>query len=124
MEIIIKRPGLKDKKGISTPGVKPNNVNDRKKMMNANESGTNEKIEFKPGRKPKDAIEGDMIRFMYNDYDNDLVSWLQGRLVSRIDKLEDAVDSEWMKNRFRVDTISTIAHWSNLETQPASTTST
>ena len=42
--------------------------------MSANESGTDEKIEFKPGRKPKDAIKGDMIRFMYNGYDNDSVS--------------------------------------------------
>ena len=95
---------------------------DRMKMMNANESVTNEKIEFKPGRKPKEAIEGDMIRFTYSDYDNDSVSWLQGRLVSRIDKLEDAVESEWMRNRFRVDTISTIAHWGKPEIPPASTT--
>ena len=48
-------------------------------MMNANKPNINEKIEFKPGRKPKEAIEGDMIRFMYNDYDNGSVSWLQGR---------------------------------------------
>ena len=43
-------------------------------------------------------------------------------MINRIDKLEDAVDSEWMKNRFRVDTISTIAHWGNPENPPASTT--
>ena len=67
---------------------------DRTKMMNANKPVINEKIEFKPGRKPKEAIEGDMIRFMYNDYDDGSVSWLEGRLLSRIDTLEDAVESE------------------------------
>ena len=90
-------------------------------MMNANKPNINEKIEFKPGRKPKEAIEGDMIRFMYNDYENGSVSWLQGRLVSRIDDLEEAVESEWMRNRFKVDTISTIRHWGSPETPPAST---
>ena len=67
---------------------------ERKEMMNTDSPNANEKIEFKPGRKPKEAIEGDLIRFMYNDYDNNSVSWVQGRLVSRIDNLDDAVESE------------------------------
>ena len=83
----------------------------RTEMVNTDSPNANEKIEFKPGRKPKEGIEGDLIRFMYKDYANNSVSWVQGRLTSRIDKLDDAVDSEWTMNRFRVDTISTIAHW-------------
>ena len=81
----------------------------RTEIVNTDSQNANEKIEFKLGRKPKEAIEGDLIRFMYNDYDNNSVSWVQGRLASRIDNLNDAVDSEWRMNRFRVNTISTIA---------------
>ena len=88
--------------------------------MQTNQTSTKNRVQA--GKKPKEAIEGDMIRFMYNDYENGSVSWLQGRLVSRIDELEDAVESEWMRNRFKVDTISTIGHWGSPETPPASTT--
>ena len=56
----------------------------RTKMMNSDEPSVNEKIEFRPGRKPKEAIEGDMIRFMYNDYDNGSVSWLEGSVNDKL----------------------------------------
>ena len=92
----------------------------RTEIVNTDSQNANEKIEFKPGRKPMEAIEGDLIRFMYNDYDNNSVSWVQGRLASRIDNLNDAVDSEWAMNRFRVDTISTIAHWGGPGSPPSS----
>ena len=95
---------------------------ERKEIIDADNSIAEEKIEFRPGRKPKEAIEGDLIRLMYKDYDNNSVSWVQGRLVSRIDKLDDAVKSEWTMNRFRVDTISTIAHWGGPGIPPSSTT--
>ena len=36
-------------------------------MMSTDNPNVNEKIEFKSGRKPKEAIEGDLIRFMHND---------------------------------------------------------
>ena len=76
---------------------------------------------FSSDRKPKDAIEGDLVRFMYKDPANESTSWIQGRLSSRIDKLDDAINSEWMMNRFRVDNISSIVHWGNPKPPPAST---
>ena len=93
----------------------------RTERVNTDSQNANEKIEFKLGRKPKEAIEGDLIRFMYNDYDNNSVSWVQGRLTSRIDNLDDAVDSEWTMNRFRVDNIIPIANWGNPKSPPSST---
>ena len=44
-------------------------------MMGNEEPDSTEQLEFKPGRKPKDAIEGDMIRFLYSN--DDSVHWLQ-----------------------------------------------
>ena len=92
------------------------------RFMGKKEPGNTEPLEFKPGRKPKEAIEGDVIRFLYSDYDDDSVSWLQGRLNSRIDKLETAVESGWLDNRFKVDMISIITHWGNPKPPPISTT--
>ena len=89
-------------------------------MMDNEESGNTGQLEFKPGRKPKDAIEGDMIRFLYSN--DDSVHWLQGRLYSRIDSLETAIESEWSSNRFKVDMISTINHWGYPKAPPASAT--
>ena len=66
----------------------------RMEILGTCKAVTTRKLEFKPGRKPKEAIEGDMVRFLHNDYVKGSVSWLQGRLISRIDKLEDAVESE------------------------------
>ena len=57
---------------------------------------------------------------MYKDSANNSISWVQGRLTSRIDKLNDAVDSEWTMNRFRVDNISPIAHWGYSKSPPSS----
>ena len=95
---------------------------ERKEVMNTDSPNINGKIEFKTGRKPKEAIEGDLIRFMHKDHERNSVSWVQGRLVSRIDSLDDAVESEWAMNRFRVDTINTIAHWGVPGIPPSSTT--
>ena len=58
---------------------------------------------------------------MYKDSANKSTSWIQGRLSNRIDKLDDAVNSEWTMNRFRVDNIIPIAHWGNPKPPPSST---
>ena len=71
---------------------------ERKEIIDKTRSSASEMIEFRPGRDPKEAIEGDLIRFLHKDHDNNSVSWVQGRLVSRIDKLEEAVRSEWTMN--------------------------
>ena len=70
---------------------------ERKESVSIHSLDAKEKIKFRPGRDPKEAIKGDLIRFLHTNYDNS-VYWLQGRLVRRIDKLEDAIRSEWTTN--------------------------
>ena len=94
---------------------------ERKESVSINSLDAKEKIKCRPGRDPKEAIEGGLIRFLHKNHDNS-VSWLQGRLVSRIDKLEDAVRSEWTTNRFTVNISSTINHWGDPGFPPPSTT--
>ena len=95
---------------------------ERKEIMDKTRSSASEMIEFRPGRDPREAIEGDLIRFLHKDHDNNSVSWVQGRLVSRIDKLEDAVRTEWTMNRFTVDITSTINYWGDPGILPSSAT--
>ena len=83
---------------------------ERKENVSINSLDAKKKITFRPGRDPKEAIEGDFIRFLHRNCD-DSVSWLEGRLVGRIDKLEDAIRSKWTTNRFTVYISSTINHW-------------
>ena len=74
---------------------------------------------FSPTRKPRDAIEGDILRFLYTDPSNNSTSWVQGRLACRLDRLDDAMNSEWMMNRFRINDIKDINYWSNPEPLPS-----
>ena len=86
------------KRNIFRPSGKENSCMKKIKVESIDSQNSDEKIEFMTGRKPKDAIEGDLIRFMYKDPANESTSWIQGRLSSRIDKLDDAINSEWMMN--------------------------
>ena len=52
---------------------------ERKESIGRNSLIAKEKIEFRPGRNPKEAIEGDLIRFLHKNHDNNSVSWVQGR---------------------------------------------
>ena len=92
-------------KKCMTRKITDNSCIEKTEVENIDSQNANEKIEFKTGRKPKEAIEGDLKRFMYKYSANNSISWVQGRLTSRIDKLNDAVDSEWTMNRFRVNNI-------------------
>ena len=94
---------------------------EKKESVSINDLDAKKKIMFRPGRDPKEAIEGDLIRFLHRNRDNS-VSWLEGRLVGRIDKLEDAIRSNWTTNRFTVDISSTINHWGDPGSPPPSTT--
>ena len=49
---------------------------------------------FSPARSPRDAIEGDILRFLYTNPSNNSTSWVQGRLACRLDKLDDAMKSD------------------------------
>ena len=84
---------------------------DKAEIEYMNKEDDSKKIKFKTGRNPAEAIEGDLIKFMHKDYVHNSTSWVQGRLSKRIDKLNDAINSEWKMNRFRVDNMSTIVHW-------------
>ena len=75
---------------------------------------------FSSTRKPRDAIEGDILRFLYTDPSNNATSWVQGRLACRLDRLDDAMNSDWMMNRFRIKDIKTADCWSNPEPPPTS----
>ena len=44
-----------------------------------------ENVIFSPTRKPRDAIEGDILRFLYTNPSNSSTSWVQGRLTCRLD---------------------------------------
>ena len=94
----------------------------RKEIIDKTRPKTNEMIEFRPGRDPKEALEGDLIRFLHRNHDNNSISWLQGRLVSRLDDLEDTIRNEWTKNRFIVDITDIINYWGNPGITPSSTT--
>ena len=85
-----------------------------------NVRNNDENVMFSSDRKPRDAIEGDAIRFLYTDPSNDSTSWMQGRLASRLDKLDDALNSEWAMNRFRINDIRAVNYWSNPEPPPNS----
>ena len=52
-------------------------------------------LEFKPGKRPEEAIQGNVIRFMYSPSSDPSAYWLQGTLNARIDKFETAVKSGW-----------------------------
>ena len=73
------------------PGIQRGLIASNHETMGNREPGDTEQLEFKPGRKPKEAIEGDMVRFLYSN--DDSIYWLQGRLNSRIDSLETAIES-------------------------------
>ena len=75
-------------------------------------------LEFKPGKRPEEAIQGNVIRFMYSPSSDPSAYWLQGTLNSRIDKLETAVKSGWRKNRFEVNKISIIKYWGDPKPLP------
>ena len=100
------------------PGIQKEFVACNHEMISHRKPGDTEHLEFKPGRKPEDAAEGDVIRFLYSN-DNS-IHWLQGRLNSRIDSLETAIKSGWMNNRFKVDMISVITHWGYPKLPPIS----
>ena len=85
-----------------------------------NVRNNDENVIFSSDRKPRDAIEGDIIRFLYTDPSNASTSWIQGRLASRLDRLDDAFNSEWAMNRFRINDIRAINHWGNPEPPPNS----
>ena len=97
-------------------------ADERKEIIDKTRSSANEMIEFRPGRDPKEAIEGDLIRFLYKNHDNNSVSWVQGRLVSRLDKLEDAIKTEWKTNRFTVDITNIINYWGDPGITPSTVT--
>ena len=80
-------------------------------MTGNKEPGDIESLEFKPGKRPEEAIQGDVIRFLYSPNGDPSAYWLQGKLNSRIDKLETAIESGWRNNRFEVNRISIITHW-------------
>ena len=48
----------------------------KRKVESIDSQNSDEKIEFMTGRKPKDAIEGDLVRFMYKDSANNSTSWI------------------------------------------------
>ena len=73
------------------PGSQGGTITPKPETIDNKEPGNTEQLEFKPGRKPKEEIEGDVIRFLYSN--DDSIYWLQGRLNSRIDNLETAVKS-------------------------------
>ena len=75
-------------------------------------------LEFKHGKRPEEAIQGDVIRFMYSPNSDPSAYWLQGTLTVRIDDLETAASSGWRKNRFEVNKISIIKYWGDLKTLP------
>ena len=75
-------------------------------------------IEFKPPKKPEEAKQGDVIRFMYSLSNDPSVYWLQGVLSRRIDDYETAEKSGWQMNRFKVNKISIIKHWGDLKPLP------
>ena len=45
-------------------------------------------MEFKPAKRPEEAIQGNVIRFMYSPSSDPSAYWLQGTLNSRIDNLK------------------------------------
>ena len=73
-----------------------------------NVRNNDENVMFSSDRKSRDAIEGDVIRFLYTDPSNNSTSWIQGRLASRLDRLDDALNSEWAINHFRINDIRAI----------------
>ena len=79
-------------------------------------------IEFKPAKKPEEATQGDLIRFMYSPSNDPSVYWLQGALSRRIDNYETAERSGWRMNRFEVNKISIIKHWGDLKPLPTTIT--
>ena len=79
-------------------------------------------LEFKHGKRPEEAKQGNVIRFMYSPNGDPSAYWLQGTLNSRIDKLETAVKSGWRKNRFEVNKISIIKHWGDPKPLPTTIT--
>ena len=85
-----------------------------------NARNNDENVMFSSDRKPRDAIEGDFIRFLYTNPSNNSTSWMQGRLTSRLDKLDDELNSEWAMNRFRINDIRAVNYWSNPEPPPNS----
>ena len=79
-------------------------------------------LESKPGKRPEEARQGDVIHFMYSPNSDPSAYWLQGTLNNRIDKLETTVESGWRKNRFEVNKISIIKHWGDPKPLPTTIT--
>ena len=52
-------------------------------------------LEFKPTKRPEEAKQGDLIRFMYSPSNDPSAYWLQGALSRRIDNYETAEKSGW-----------------------------
>ena len=75
-------------------------------------------VTFSPTRSPRSAIEGDFLRFPYTNPNDNSNSWVQGRLACRLDKLDDALKSDWMMNRFKIKDIRATDDWSNSEPLP------
>ena len=75
-------------------------------------------LEFKHGKRPEEAIQGNVIRFMYSSNSDPSAYWLQETLNARIDELETAVKSGWRKKCFEVNKISIIKHWGDLKPLP------
>ena len=102
---------MKNQEKTIASGIKDGNdqkENYSTNYMQSKTTGDNEleytkSLEFKPGERPEEAIQGDVIRFLYSPNGDPSAYWLQGTLNSRIDKLETAVESGWRKNRFEVD---------------------
>ena len=74
-------------------------------------------LEFIPATRPQDAKEGKTILFMHNTGDGS-VYWLQGTLEKRMNKYEAARKSGWIKNCFRIGSLSVISHWGEQKPLP------
>ena len=75
-------------------------------------------LEFKHDKRPEEAIQWKVIRFMYSSNSDSSAYWLQGTLKARIDELKTAEKSGWRKNRFEVNKISIIKHWGDPKPLP------
>ena len=54
-------------------------------------TGNTASLEFKLDKRPEEAVQRKVIRFMYSSDGDSSAYWLQGTLNTRIDKFETAV---------------------------------
>ena len=68
-------------------------------------------LEFVPARKPEQAKLGEVVRFMYNPGNGQSAYWMQGTLEKRLDKYKVAKESNFTRNRFKVNKLSIVTYW-------------